>query len=86
MTRRICSRCTHTLNLPGGVEADAFFRAVGKGRASNLPGYRERDARIGWQLNEELDVAAIGRDLLHARHAEFAGAAAQLRYFQREAR
>jgi iron complex outermembrane receptor protein len=71
-------------NLPADFEADAFFRAIGKLRASNLAGYRELDLRVGRQLNEQFDVSVIGRDLLHARHPEFAGAAAQPRYFQRE--
>jgi iron complex outermembrane receptor protein len=72
------------LNLPGGVEADAFFRAIGKLRASNLPGYRELDLRVGRQLDEHFDVSLVGRDLLHDRHAEFAGGGSALKYFQRE--
>jgi iron complex outermembrane receptor protein len=72
------------LNLPGNFELDAFFRAVSKLRASNLPGYEELDLRFGWQVNRRLDVALIGRELLHARHAEFLGGSAQARYFQRE--
>jgi iron complex outermembrane receptor protein len=72
------------LNLPHGFEIDAFFRAVSALRASKLPGYQELDARFGWQMNDRLDVSLVGRDLLHARHAEFLGASAQPRYFQRE--
>ena len=72
------------LNLPGRVELDGFFRAVGQLRASNLPRYQELDARIGWQATDRLELSLMGRDLLHRRHAEFAGGAAQLRYFQRE--
>jgi iron complex outermembrane receptor protein len=72
------------LNLPHGFELDAFFRAVSALRASKLPGYQELDARFGWQMNDRLDVSLVGRDLLHARHAEFLGASAQPRHFQRE--
>jgi iron complex outermembrane receptor protein len=72
------------LNLPGAFEADAFFRAVGKLRASSLPGYRELDVRLGCSLTSDFEIALIGRDLLHGQHAEFAGATPQLRYFQRE--
>jgi iron complex outermembrane receptor protein len=72
------------LNLPGRMELDGFFRAVGKLRASSLPGYQELDLRIGWQATERLDLSVMGRELLHPRHAEFAGGGSQLRYFQRE--
>jgi iron complex outermembrane receptor protein len=72
------------LNLPHALELDAFFRAVSRLRASKLPGYQEMDLRFGWQVNSRLDVSLIGRELLHARHAEFLGASAQPRYFQRE--
>ena len=71
-------------NLPGGIELDGFFRAIGKLRASSLPGYQELDMRIGWQATDQLDISLIGRELLHPRHAEFAGSSAALRYFQRE--
>ena len=73
------------LNLPRNIELDGFFRAVGKLRASNLPGYQELDVRIGWQVTDRIEVSLMGRELLHPRHAEFAGSSAQLRYFQREA-
>jgi iron complex outermembrane receptor protein len=72
------------VNLPRNFELDAFFRAVGRLRASNLPRYQELDLRFGWQLNNQFDVSLVGRDLLHERHAEFPGAGTQPRYFQRE--
>jgi len=72
------------LNLPRRFELDGFFRAVGKLRASGLPGYHELDMRIGWQPTERTDISLMGRELLHPRHAEFAGGGSQLRYFQRE--
>lgn len=72
------------VNLPGNVEFDGFFRAIGKLRASNLPGYQELDLRLGWQASDRLELSLIGRDLLHRRHAEFMGGSAQPRYFQRE--
>ena len=56
------------LNLPGNLEVDGFFRAVGKLRASNLPGYQELDMRIGWQATDQLDLSLMGRELLHRRH------------------
>lgn len=73
------------LNLPANLELDGFVRAVGKLRASRLPGYGELDLRLGWAVTDRIDVSLIGRDLLHRRHAEFMGGAAQARFFQREA-
>lgn len=72
------------LNLPGNVELDGFFRAIGKLRASNLPGYQELDLRLGWQASDRLELSLIGRELLHRRHAEFIGVSPQPKYFQRE--
>ena len=72
------------LNLPHNLELDGFFRAIGKLRASNLPGYQELDMRIGWQATDRLEFSVMGRELLHPRHIEFQGASAQPRYFQRE--
>ena len=40
--------------------------------------------RLGWQATDRLELSLMGRDLLHSRHAEFAGGGAQRRYFQRE--
>ena len=82
--RRTCFSMRSYLNLPHDLELDGFFRAVGKLRASNLPGYQELDMRIGWQATDRLELSIMGRDLLHPRHAEFAGGSAQPRYFQRE--
>jgi len=72
------------LDLPRNLQLDGFFRAVGKLRASNLPRYQELDMRIGWQATEQIELSLMGRELLHPRHAEFAGNSAVLRYFQRE--
>ena len=72
------------VNLPRNFELDGFFRAVATLRASRLPGYSELDLRLGWRANDRLDVSIMGRELLHDRHAEFLGATAQARYFQRE--
>ena len=72
------------LDLPRNLQLDGFFRAVGKLRASNLPRYQELDMRIGWQATERVEISLMGRELLHTRHAEFAGSSAVPRYFQRE--
>ncbi len=33
--------------------------------------YTEMDVRLAWQANENLEVAVLGQNLLHARHIEF---------------
>jgi hypothetical protein len=38
----------------------------------------------GARVQPRTNVSLMGRELLHSRHAEFAGNSAQLRYFQRE--
>ena len=40
-----------------------------------VPGYTELDAQWTWKLGPALDVALIGKNLLHSSHAEFGGAA-----------
>ncbi len=72
------------LNLPHNFELDGFFRAIGKLRASNLPGYQELDMRVGWQATDRLELSLIGRELLHPRHTEFMSASSPPRYFERE--
>ena len=67
-------------NLPG-CQTDGFFRAVGRLRASRLPGYQEDDMRIGWQATDRLELSLIGQRTVCG---EFPGNSAQPRYFQRE--
>ena len=59
------------LNLPHNFELDGFFRAIGKLRASNLPGYQELDMRIGWQASDRLEFSVMGRELLHGQGQAF---------------
>jgi iron complex outermembrane receptor protein len=37
-----------------------------------VPSYVELDARLRWSITDALEVAVSGRNLLHARHVEFA--------------
>lgn len=73
------------VDLPAGLELDVFFRAVGELRLRRTPAYREADVRLGWQPRERITLSLTGRDLLHNRHTEFTGGAAEPRFFQREA-
>ena len=72
------------LDLPNSLELDLLFRAIGELRGKRTPGYRELDARFGWQATPRLNLSLIGRDLLHRRHAEFVSGTTERRFFQRE--
>jgi iron complex outermembrane receptor protein len=73
------------LDLPGEIELDFLFRAIGELAGGRTPAYQELDMRLGWQPSPRVTLSLIGRDLLHARHTELRGGAGQPRFFQREA-
>ena len=66
-----------SLNLPWGLELDATLRWVDVLHVSDgpetgtVPDYLELDARLAWQATPRLEVAIIGRNLLHDRHPEY---------------
>lgn len=74
------------LDLPRRLSFDAVLRYVshrpGQTPASSgVAAYAELDTRIGWEVNERLDLSLIGRNLLHASHGEmlFGGAPEEFR-------
>ncbi len=54
-----------------GLGADLMLRRVARLPQPAVPGYHELDARIAWQARPDLELALVGRNLLHARHPEF---------------
>lgn len=60
-----------SVDLGPEVTADASFRWIGPIASQRVPGYRELDARLAWRPIDGLELSAIGRSLLHTRHAEF---------------
>lgn len=60
-----------SLDLPRNVQLDATYRHVSRIASQNLPAYGELDLRLGWQLPNNLELAVVGQNLLHAHHAEF---------------
>lgn len=66
-----------SLALPWGLELDAGLRWVDTLHVSNgpetgtVPDYVELDARLAWQVSPRLEVALVGRNLLHGRHVEY---------------
>lgn len=72
------SRLTWTLRsaheLGARLRADLALRYVSRLPQAALPSYHELDARLAWQVRPDLEIALVGRNLLHPRHAEFGAA------------
>ena len=66
-----------SMDLPHRMELDVALRQIGSrptnsgATVASLPGYTEMDLRLGWHVDEHLDVALVGRNLLHPSHAEY---------------
>ena len=60
-----------TTSLSRGVEFDLWLRHVDSLPAFSVPSYTSVDARLGWKINRNLDVALIGQNLLDSRRSEF---------------
>jgi len=57
--------------LSADLQLDLALRHVGRLTQPAVPGYHELDARIAWQARPNLELALVGRNLLHDQHAEF---------------
>ncbi|MDE3067861.1 MAG: TonB-dependent receptor [Verrucomicrobiota bacterium] len=60
------------MDLPHGVSFDTALRYVDQVPAHQIQGYFELDARLGWRINKNWEVAVVGQNLLHDQHAEYA--------------
>jgi iron complex outermembrane receptor protein len=58
------------LDLPHHFEWDSSVGYVGR-LLAGIPAYTRVDTRLGWRINERLDVSVVGQNLLSRRHAEF---------------
>ncbi len=70
---RHMARAWSSWSLPGHVDLHLAFRWIDELPAQKVPAYSELDGRVGWQLVPRLELAVVGQNLLHARHAEFGG-------------
>jgi iron complex outermembrane recepter protein len=59
------------VDLPGGIELDAWLRYVDSLPNPFIPSYTELDLRLGWRPSDRLDLSIVGQNLLHEQHAEF---------------
>ncbi|MEO7598804.1 MAG: TonB-dependent receptor [Opitutus sp.] len=41
------------------------------GKVGTVPSYTEANVRLGWKVNDNLELSAVGQNLLHDHHAEF---------------
>ena len=51
-------------NLADNLELDVRLRAVDELVPSGVDGYVEADARVGWRVTDELELAVTGQNLL----------------------
>ncbi len=59
-----------SLNLPGGVEVNLWFRYRDNLAAHYLPEMFNMDARIGWTMSEKMEVSLSGQNLLDSQKPE----------------
>jgi iron complex outermembrane receptor protein len=59
------------MNLSDRVTLDADVRAVGPLPQPRVPGYVELNARLGWRVNDRLQLALSGWNLLRRWHQEY---------------
>ncbi|HSN85931.1 MAG TPA: TonB-dependent receptor, partial [Thermoanaerobaculia bacterium] len=59
------------LDLPFGLELDAWLRYAGELPSPLVDDYVELDLHFGWQPRENLGFSLVGQNLLHESHAEF---------------
>ena len=63
----------HALWSPGaGHEFDLMLRRVGEVKAGRVPAYISVDARYGWRVRRNFDLAVVGQNLFDQRHLEYA--------------
>ncbi len=65
-----------SMDLAGRVTLDGDLRYVGALPGGGAPAYVEANGRLGWAVNDRVEISLSGRNLLHARHVEYPGAAA----------
>ena len=54
------------------IDLDLSWRYVSRlSYLTTVPGYQEADARIAWRLDENVELAVLGSNLLHRTHVEF---------------
>ena len=60
-----------SLDLPHRLTFDAYLRYVSSLPDPALKAYTELNVRLGWRLNDHLELALTGSNLLYAHHYEY---------------
>jgi len=63
-----------SVDLPARLRLDAGFRAIAGIANQQVPAYAELNVKLTWQPVPSVDLALVGQNLLHRRHAEFGAA------------
>ncbi len=77
------------IDLPHDVQFDAFCRWVDPlvitafNTPGVVPGYSELDVRLAWHPSKAWEISLVGRNLLHAQHAEYGSPGPQREELQR---
>jgi len=66
-----------SMNLARNITLDGDLRYVDALPNPHVPAYVELNGRIGWRLSPRIEASLSGFNLLHDRHMEFPGPAAE---------
>jgi iron complex outermembrane receptor protein len=61
------------LTLPRNFALDTSLYHVSRLATDNIPSYTRLDARVGWKVNESIDLSVALQNLLEKQHIEFLG-------------
>jgi iron complex outermembrane receptor protein len=64
-----------SMNLGEDLTLDTALRYVSALPEPRVPAYVELNGRLGWNINDQVQLALSGRNLLHERHLEYTGGA-----------
>jgi iron complex outermembrane receptor protein len=70
--RNIFQASSH-MNIGARLEFDVYYRFVDDLPQPAVAAYDEADARLGWRVQQDWELAFIGTNLLSPRHLEFRG-------------
>lgn len=71
------------MDLPGRLELGTVMRYVDELPKPHVPDYFGLDMRVGWHLNNALELNLVGQNLLDKRHIEFIPSSPSLRQLER---
>ena len=66
-----------SVDFPHKIEWDTRLRWVDSlqnysgGKFGSVPNYFELEVRVGWQVNDHLELSLVGQNLLHDQHPEY---------------